>query len=301
MAWVGRTYAPEGVAWLASAATTAIARLEAHGAKVPLSGRLHRARRIAENLRDGRLSPDDTAEWDRTREAFRTIWEFALIANTIPTGHAPTLQNVRQALAGPFLPNRHRDDPARNSQFELYVAALLAMGDVKTRGMEPDLRFTTAYGEYGVAVKRVRSPKKLQARASHAARQLRNHGVRGLVAVNMEAFLEDLSVAEATVEEAGKQFTARVGALNTLLEKVSAKAGVVGVLGMGTVVEWQPEAKPPNLDLRWFFQLRLVSDDRLENERLEAFFGKFRDRVNERTDRIFGQDPPEKADQSALT
>jgi hypothetical protein len=289
--WTSKSFSGLGLRAFVRIADGTIARLKDLGVQVPPGSRLLKARAIAEDLGAGRMRLDarNPQEVAVAAEAVRTIWDFSLIAERVPAGHLPTLANVRRMLSGVILPAPGQDDSARNYQFQLYVGAVFAMGDVPVRGEEPDLRFLLDDREYGLAVKRVRRVRKLRARVSDGVKQLTAAGVPGLVVVNVEAFLEGLALVRTTAEEAGRQFDARVGPLHAQLPKLANKRHALGLLGMGTVVTWELEEKA-KLHMTWFLQFRwLTGSATIEPARTDAFVKRFGARVNQRLEGIFGQ------------
>ncbi|MGH7548318.1 MAG: hypothetical protein ACREMM_09090 [Gemmatimonadales bacterium] len=287
--WFHSGFGSIGSSGFAKLADLTADRFHELGVALKPGNRLERAREVAVDLHERRLvvAPDDASAVVRASEAVRTIWDFSLVARTAPRAHPPTVEKIQDMLKGALLPADDRNAKGRDTQFELYVAALFAMGRVPIRGEEPDLRFVLDGQECGLAVKRLRSPKKLAARVSDGAAQLQKNGIDGLVVVNVEPFLEGLP-SEGTAAELGRRFDERVAPLHGLLPKLAGKERVIGVLGVGTVLEWLFNGPRPRLNLGWFIQFRWFFDIPTEQARIEAFVEGFQARVEGRLAAVFG-------------
>lgn len=259
------------------------------GVTLKPGNRLDCARHVAGELQERRLAvtPDDPATAVLTSEAIRTVWEFSLVARAAPAHHPPTVVKLEEMVTGALLPGDDKNQHGRDTQFELYVASLFAMGGVPIRGEEPDLRFLLDGAERGLAVKRLKSARKLAARVSDGAKQLQTNGVDGLVVVNVEPLLKGLP-PEGAADDLGKRFDERVAPLHKLLPKLAGKARVIGVLGAGTVVDWVFGGPRPRLSFGWFLQFRWFFDEPGEQARIEAFAMGMQERLDERLKASFG-------------
>ncbi len=83
-----------------------------------------------------------------------------------PTGRLSAVgrQKLRAMLGGPDITKDETNSIARNTQFELYVGAVLAFGGVSLELEEPDLTVQYLGRVTGIAAKRVRSPPELERR-----------------------------------------------------------------------------------------------------------------------------------------
>ena len=286
--WFEGTYGTVSPTQGVTFADAVIERFRALGVPLKPGNRLERARQVAAELSAGRLTVrrEDAGAREWAAEALRTIWEFALIANTAPSGHPPTIAKLEAMLTGAALPRADLNSKGRDTQFELLVAALFAAGGVRIRGEEPDLRFELDGRERGLAVKRVRSVKKLAMRLSKGAAQLQGNGVDGLIVVNVEPFLDGLSTAGGA-EAAGRRFDARVAPLHRLFPKVAGKKRVLGVIGAGTVPEWSFEGPRFSFSIAWFQQFRWFVEDPAEQARTDAFFAGVRTHTESRLAEFF--------------
>jgi len=265
-------------------------RLRALGVTLKPGNRLDRSRQVASDLASGRLAltGQNTAGRELAAEALRTIWEFALIVRIVPRDDPPTLQKVQDMVTGAFLTRGDLNTIGRNTQFELFVATLFAIGGVKIFGEEPDLRFMMFEQERGLAVKRVRSTKKLRANVSDGARQLAKNGVDGLIAVNVEPFLDGVTT-EGGGEAAGRRFNERVAPLQNLYARYQHRPRVLGIIGAGTVPEWEKlDDGRYRFGIAWFMQFRWFTGDPIEQERTEVFVNAMRTRVEQQLTEFFG-------------
>jgi len=261
-------------------------RLRALGVTLKPGNRLERAQRVAAELASGQLvvTRENATAQEWASEALRTIWEFALVAGTVREGHAAKLEEM---LTGAAVARQDTNTRGRDTQFEYLIAALFATGGVTIRGQEPDLRFLMGEQELGLAVKRVRSPKKLRARVSAGVQQLQANGVDGLVVVNVEPFLEGLST-DGGAEAVGRRFHERVAPLRALFRRYQGRPRMIGVIGAGTVVECTFDGPRYRFTVTWFQQFRWFTDDPREQEQIEVFFHGMRTRLEKRLIEFFG-------------
>ena len=286
--WFEGNYGTVGPARAVAFAEWTLERFRELGVALKPGNRLERARQAAADLHAHNfvLRPEDAAGVEYASEALRTIWEFTLIARTVPQGHPPTVAKLEAMLKGAPLAHADTNTTGRDTQFELLIAALFAVGDVLIRGAEPDWRFLMHGRELGLAVKRVRSAKKLAARVSAGAAQLQANGVDGLVVVNVEPFLHGLSTAGGAAA-AGRRFDERVAPLRAQFPKVAGKKQVLGVIGAGTVPEWLFEGPRYHLTVSWFMQFRWFFEDPDEQARSGAFFDRLRTHTESRLAELF--------------
>ncbi len=288
--WVETSYGAVKPSVAAALGDDTVERLRALGVTLKPGNRLDRSRQVASDLASGRLAltGQNTAGRELAAEALRTIWEFALIVRVIPRDDPPTLQKVQDMVTGAFLTRGDLNTIGRNTQFELFVATQFAIGGVKIFGEEPDLRFMMFEQERGLAVKRVRSMKKLRANVSDGARQLAKNGVDGLIAVNVEPFLDGVTT-EGGGEAAGRRFNERVATLHSLYARYQHRPRVLGIIGAGTVPEWEKlDDGRYRFGIAWFMQFRWFTGDPIEQEGTEVFVNAMRTRVEQQLTEFFG-------------
>jgi len=91
-------------------------------------------------------------------EAIRDIWDFYLIARTLPAEReADMAGKLKLMLRGEISAAKDNSNTPRDIRFEYLVAAVFAMADIPTRPAEPDLHFLIRDTEWGASIKRVRS------------------------------------------------------------------------------------------------------------------------------------------------
>lgn len=289
--WRGDSYSRIGARQFAAIAERTVARIEAElEVKVKPGSRLLRARdRVIELAESG---GKQQLLGVLEREALRTVWDFAVIANA--ARKAARVQNdLKIALGGRLLQGDRQNDTPRDLQFQLYVGAVFAMGGVPTVYEEPDLRFLLNGVEHGIAVKRIRSSEKVEARLTDGAKQLAKAGLRGLVVANIDAFLKGRTFAGLSDPvEAGKQFNSAVTPLHHRLPKIAGRPAVLGLLGVGTAFEWVTVGEKTHLDQRWFYQFRWFTSDPEEAKAYEDFVHAFMAKIDERMRMIFGTGLP---------
>ncbi len=79
-------------------------------------------------------------------------------------------------------------DPARDKQFELFAAARLALGGLRTELAEPDIVVELDGERVGVAAKRPRNPAGIKSAIQKAGRQVRKATSRGYLAIDASMY-----------------------------------------------------------------------------------------------------------------
>jgi len=79
-------------------------------------------------------------------------------------------------------------DPARDKQFELYVAARLALGGLRTELAEPDIIVDLCGDRVGIAAKRPRTAPGIKSAIKKGGRQVRRARPRGYLAVDASMY-----------------------------------------------------------------------------------------------------------------
>jgi hypothetical protein len=252
-------------------------RLGARGLRVPQPNRINNAVRLTEDLNAGRLvlRPEDAKLQRRALEAFRTIFEAFVIVwaaeerkrrvNAFPN------DRLARLLEGAELPSDDRNPLARNTQFELYVGASLVLGGLEALPSEPDYR-TVYWGEtIGIPAKRLTSvkPETLRGQLRAGARQLATHGLRGLVALSLDPWVDDLS--GDTAEEVGQKFNTQIQLAHQKLQEQSEKRAVMGAIIFANWSQFRFDAEKPVLDWRTPTQIIAFTDTQEELDRVRAF------------------------------
>jgi hypothetical protein len=195
------------------AASYALERFAQRRIAIPQRSRLERARAIVQLAHAQRSPPPSRAH---VAEATRTIFEMFWIARSLKqSNERPEKDFARKLaamLAGPDLPRDEDDNSskARNLQFELFVGAWLTAGGVSVCPGEPDLLMLYLGERIGVPAKRVRSRRKFLPRVKAAAKQLRSHKLNGIVAINVDCFLDSLHFTEEGNDDVVAQFERQV-------------------------------------------------------------------------------------------
>lgn len=280
------------LAGLISRGKWAVSVFERIGAQVNPSGRLPRALKLFEDLNArSDLANRATDEFlNRIAESHRTVWEFSVIAYATDmrwqrkdTPFKASM--IETALGGSDDAATDANGLARNTQFELYVAALLTMGGAEIRLAEPDLQVLYRGRHLGVAIKRMSSinPVTLESRLQEAAAQVANSTSVGYIAINIDVHLRgrtlptDLGARNVLYDEAVDHVNRVVDDRRGILDNIS------GLFVFGFVGAWDLSATPPRFDNSYPLSRQLVtSDDDLPTERqeLEKFWGTLFDRMD---------------------
>lgn len=98
--------------------------------------------------------------------------------------------------------------PARDAQFELFVAALARRGDYEVRFAEPDVVLDGAGDEpWAIAVKRVKSHTAFLKRLRQGSKQIRTSRFQGIVALHL-GFFGGVPIRAENMESACEQLRA---------------------------------------------------------------------------------------------
>ena len=166
------------------------AKLAVHGVSIP-PGRLARFETLSEGFAAKRVSARDSSrELHELLEGNRDFGDFATIVENLlpeqPPANRVVLEKLRDVLGGAPLPSEDTNPHARNTQFELYVAALCARGGLTPHFVEPDCIVTAAGLRLGLAAKRAGGAGHVRRLVKDGARQLRQAGVVGVVALSFD-------------------------------------------------------------------------------------------------------------------
>ncbi len=254
-AWGFQHQGSVGSAGLVALADAAVLRFKERGVPLPAGNRVERAREIIRESHDGRrpvTGDDENAAL--IADAVRDMWDFYLIARTLPGDRAPDLNGkLKVMMRGSNSTTAEEPSTPRDIQFEQLVGARLAMAEIATWPAEPDLRFRLAGGEWGVAAKRVRSEGQIAKRTTEARHQLEEQGLRGVIAVNVDHFVAGLP-AGGSADEVGSAVDERIARLGALYPELAKQRSLLGIMVMGHVVKWAFDADPPRLHQAWIFR-----------------------------------------------
>lgn len=166
-----------------------IERVEAFAAEncitIPRSSRLGLYMAVLRGLNSGRTAhrgPIDVAG-----AIFELRQLIAIVDGLKATpGFAATL---RVLLDGRYLTiDAPTHDPARDKQFELFLAARLALGGLHTELAEPDIIVDLCGDRVGIAAKRPRTAPGIRSAIKKAGRQVRRARPRGFLAVDASMY-----------------------------------------------------------------------------------------------------------------
>ena len=249
------------------------------GVPMPPGSRLERAiARIRASNEPGKLDSYSDLDLATLAEAFRTTWDAFLVTHawkSRPRRNSPFPASRLACFAeGADLPE---DDPVpkpRSTQFELFVTAQFVLGGADVHVGEPDLRFLY-HGEYlGIAAKRItkRRRQTVAGGIRDARHQLRDNGVRGFIALNLDSWANDLFVTVES-EEYGRHFNRALEEAHHEFAKTPEEDFVMGALIYNHSIGWE-RAASGELTLRWAEGSQYVrfSEDPKEEEKAVEFF-----------------------------
>ena len=192
-------------------------------------------------------------------------------------------------LGGRDVEDGEKNQIARNTQFELWIASLLTMGGAKVNLAEPDVRLLHEGRDVGIAVKRLASPRieALIERVKEAESQIRAHGGDGFVAVNVDSIVKRRDqIDELTAERKQyERFSKKAVELNG---SVRVGESLLGLLYFGTTVEWFYGDTRPQFRLYNFHSARTIDDGSGESRMWKNCFHDVFTLMNERLQALQG-------------
>lgn len=240
------------------------------GVRVTRGSRLLNARDLLVKLNAEELvlARDDQALQERVSDAHKTIWELFVIAaaagRCVGRRDAPfTVDKLRLIIGGADLVSQDKNKLARNTQFELYVAAMLVHGGAEVQLGEPDLRLLYCGEFVGVAVKRLntRNPDKIDENVKKAAEQIGEHAGKGFVAINIDILYRGAK-RPASGEQRYKMFSERVAEVVAAGRKrLSAAKHVKGLFVFGHVTAWGFDGETPAIETSYPTSFLMISDE----------------------------------------
>lgn len=270
--WQGGDVLNLGPSGAIAAADYALSRFAQLGLDLPAENRLVRAQRLLGEVNALKvpLTPDLPANFRRATEAQWTVFDFYLVARSLGRDcGAEVLAKVGTALGGSDLPEQDQNHLARNTEFELVVAAFLTMGSIPVVLDEPDLAIATDLGTLGVAAKRVQTPRKIRRRMREAAKQIERSKRAGLVAINVDSVLLQLEpVGDAG--EKGSTVNDQLGEVHRADDELMPRPLVLGRVAFGRTARWTFESDRPVLQQDWFRQYVAYNRTPGEAARLES-------------------------------
>ncbi len=210
-----------------------------HAISIPRSSRLGLYIAVLRGLESGRLvhrgAPDVGGAMLELRQLIAIV--DGLKAN-------PSLAMAfRRLLDGHYLtldaPTR---DPGRDKQFELFVAARLALGGLATELAEPDIVIDLCGERVGIAAKRPRTPGGIKSAIQKGRGQVRKASQRGFLALDasmypipngrvIAAFLDNVGDGpRATAERLQSIVAENIDVLRPSLMEEPERSGTLGML-----------------------------------------------------------------------
>jgi len=253
--------------------------------RIPAGNRIEQAIRLTDeaNASSDTLREQPEAELYRFREAFRTLLESFIIVHTIYDRPRQTAwyndEMLSRLLRGASTEKDDKNPHARNTQFELLVAASLVLGGADIRQEEPDFSMLFHGKRVGIAVKRVRSLKTetLRSELVDAARQIRDSTRTGFVAANLDSRINELDTS-SDLDRLGKSFQEQVSVAHDTMHEISEREAVIGYMFYGSWFGWALDGEMPRLEFHVPAQIRCFTTNAAQTARCFEFFGPLHQR-----------------------
>lgn len=117
-----------------------------------------------------------------TRELFIIFSQESFVKNISET-------ELHALVSGQQLAMQDKNTNPRDIQYQLFLASLFHKAGLEVRLTEPDVKCKTTDGkdvEFSIAVKRLKSLKKLETRVREAWNQIEKHNMPGIIALSVE-------------------------------------------------------------------------------------------------------------------
>jgi len=272
-----------GPTGLLAAAEWTLQRLRDLGVNLPSGNRLQVARALIDRVNRNQITlrPEDDPLLEDVTEAQWTIIEQYVVLRSAPRT-ASSLRPEHRAkletmLSGAPTAEADANPLGRNTQFELYVGATLAMGGASVTIEEPDLVMVFVGRQVGIAAKRVRSALQLSRRVDDAVDQIRRTGRPGFVAVSVEALVKNTGAPSEVV-----RLDARLGALAAIDEKLRHIPEVFGSIVFGRDTTWRFEGERPRIEVGTFLRMRITPAGQAVGPRAYESLAELLARIKER-------------------
>ncbi len=198
--------------------------------------------------------PPTHPQFETALEAERDMQQLAYILERehAKSAHAGFKCLLRKVVDDSVLPQDDRgESKGRNTQFELYVAAVCqAAGFLPVDYQEPDVTCTIKGAQFGVAAKRLMSVNQTKKRVPKAARQIEATGVPGVIALDTTLALNPNNI-RVTAPIPEREFVRRWRkAINDFLSEYEQRIrnsvsgrGIVGVVVQDHQVRYHPDGE----------------------------------------------------------
>ena len=132
----------------------------------------------------------DAKDFLYVSNCIRDIEELGVILDVfvrpIETIEKIVIEKLKIILGGQPLPATETNALARNTQYELFLAAFLAKKGFSVSLQEPDVLVRVDKSEAGIAAKRLISPKKVKERIKSGNQQISRSNLPGLIGLSIE-------------------------------------------------------------------------------------------------------------------
>ncbi len=255
------------------------------GVRIPTNNRLELARSLFTESQT-KIDTSDQGFLSLLRDAHFTALEHYIISRALQPRPGPAgdlaRSKIGQALSGAPMECQDRNHLGRNTQFELFAGAILAMGDVRIEFGEPDLFFQYRGLQVGLAAKRAQNDEKLRKRAREAMKQLKNTHFPGFVVLCLDRLSDPESMSWAPqTQEQPRDLETVLPVLRRIDAEIQTEPMVLGRLAFLRESVWnlQP-GQVPSLVLGFRFHLRTFLSSDADNKTAYGVFGGMVERIN---------------------
>jgi hypothetical protein len=202
-------------------------RLVQVGIRVPQNSRLAAYRRAVQQLiRIARhKEPVSPPDLNLLHQAIHEIDQIVVIVEelAVPRVSGQIKSRLQDLVSGTVLPERKTPHtPARDAQFELYVAACCSKSGLPVRLAEPDVIVQFLGQPLAIAAKRPKSARKLESHIRKAKAQIATRGLDGLIALDMSLIHNGSNaVLEVATKEHAVEAVSRVA--DSFVDRNSAR------------------------------------------------------------------------------
>lgn len=255
------------ISHLAVATDFTMRAMEAIGVSVPPGCRLSRAQSLILRLaRESDAGREIFVDREAFADAVRTMIELFIVLRASDASDQLLPQRLATAMGGTDIAAQDSNTAPRDAQFELFVAALLRLSGIQGVHLgEPDVRVPAGRETLGISVKRLTSTKQLTKRLRKAVDQIQKQGQRGMVVLNLDAFVAGAD--DTAARRIVKAETARCR--DTILSLANGDAAF-GVCGVALLPQWDGQAEARFVGPYVPFSIEIIAPPE-EHERIAEF------------------------------
>ena len=156
---------------------------------IPAGSRLDKMRRVVLERGENAVTLRDNPDFEIALESVRDLIQARVILSQMGRG-AEFPRLFRRLVRDAVLPQENlKDSWGRDTQCELFVAAICSVAGLPPKLSEPDITLRFAGTSWGVAVKRIKNEKNFRKRIKEGIEQIAHTGLPGVIIADVSMML----------------------------------------------------------------------------------------------------------------